>query len=93
MGAFENVGSFPLLRNCEVASLSPVTPQLSLVLPLDPAPQPAGDLYLPDFSSGGTDPDEEVLRDRDRPLVFYGIDASVEIFLARTDPDRIRITF
>ena len=63
-----------LLRNTEITALSPVSPPLATILPLDPAAPPAGDRYLEPVAPGDVDPEASVLGDAERPLVLYGLD-------------------
>jgi hypothetical protein len=77
-----------LLRNTEVTTLDP-PPDLSTILPLDPA----GDLYIPAFQSDSPDPDGTILEDRTQPLVFYGVNGPEVTRLQKTTAREIRITF
>jgi hypothetical protein len=82
-GAFPQRGD--LLRNTEVGQCDPVTPPLEDVLPLDAV----DDLHVTDFVTGNTDPDPAT----GAALVFYGIDASVLIWLDKTPSGEVRIDF
>ena len=78
-----------LLRNDDVTDLSPITPPLGSLLPLDPIV----DSYITPFVAGGTDPDLDVLGRTSRPLVFYGTDPERILGLVKTVDGRIRIFF
>jgi len=54
-----------LLRDASLASASPPDRPLAELLPLD-----SGDCYKAHFPSGGMEPDESLLTDGSRPLVF-----------------------
>lgn len=80
-----------LLRNTDVTSLLPLTPALSALLPLDPAP--AGDLHVADVTSPVTDPDATVVGDPTRPLVFYEVTGSVVIRLSITAGRQVQVAW
>ena len=82
-----------LLRNAEVTSLSPLTPGLDTIFPLDPGVPPAGDRYVDGFVSGDLDPEAIVVEDRVRPLVFYGLDSDDTLKAVKTSAAEIRIVF
>lgn len=78
----------PLLRKDVITDIDPVTPALSLVLPLDPT----ADIHIPGFVAGGLDTDPLVLHDDLRPLVFYGMPGSQVVKLTRSGTS-IRVTY
>lgn len=65
----------PALLRASLSSLRPVVPDPLTVLPLM-APR---DVHVPAFMSGDLDPDDTVVGDPSRPLVFYALDADVEL--------------
>ncbi len=74
-----------LIRSTEVWQFDPVTPPLSDILPLDPL----DDLYITDFVAGDVDPDPA----NECPLVFYGIDGPVWLWISKTSSGDIQIDF
>jgi len=77
--------SADLLRNREMVRRHPMDPPLDDVLPLDPVQ----DLYIPSFAPGDIDPQSTA----GCPLVFYALDASMRLRLAKTPAGQVRIDF
>ena len=76
--AIEAASGWPLLRSDQVGSLDPIAPPLATILPLD-----AGD-QVGRLESGALEPDEAILGDRLRPLVFYQIAGTASLQLVKT---------
>ena len=82
-------GLLGLLRNTELTSLSPPSPTLGDILPLDPVE----DLYRAEFVAGDVDPEPTILPDASRPLVFYDVETATTLLLVKTTGEQVRIEF
>ncbi len=71
-----------------LSSLSPMAPDPAPVLPL----VARRDVHVPDFVSGSLVPDGGVLGDPTRPLVFYAVDADLELRVALAPGARVRLS-
>ena len=78
-------GLVQLLRNDQVTGLSPLSPSLGSILPLDPV----DDLHVACFPAGGVDAEPT----GGSPLVLYAVDASVTLRLAKTPAGATKIGF
>jgi len=78
----------PSLLRDWLGGREPPEPPLFIILPLDPVE----DLYLENFPSGAADP-QSVLGDRDRPLIYYALDADATLSLEKTPARELRIWY
>jgi ELWxxDGT repeat protein len=79
----------PLLRNTAATAIDPVTPPLAGILPLTTAK----DSYIDAAVSGMIDPEQALLGDSTRPLVFYALDAPLTLTSAKTATGSILLRF
>ena len=89
VGRVDGVPGRALLRNSDVTSIRPLSPDLATILPLTLAL----DLYEPDFAAGDLDRDTTILTPVLSPFVFYALDGPGSLNLVKTPAGRLQILY